>query len=156
MKKVILTIAIAVGISVLGLTFSNSETKVEANSFETSNFNFGDACTNVTFSGVNKHNQNGQIKMMAVKVYNRASGNWHTIDLPGKIYAQGESFTTKANNIPDAEGEDLTKVKFVYEWKGKGRGATWSSEVSSKEFSPASPTCNANKSFGGPNWEIGN
>ncbi len=156
MKKLILTIAIALGMSLLGLTFLKSETRVAASTSETSSFTFGDPCTNVTFSGKNLHNQNGQIKMNAVKVYNRASGNWHTIDLPGKIYNQGQLFTTKANNIPDSEGEDLTKVKFVYQWKGTGRGAAWSSDVNSKEFSPASPTCNANKSFGGPNWEIGN
>ncbi len=156
MKKIILTIAIAVGMSVLGLTFLQSETKVSAGSLETSTFNFGDACTNVTFSGKNLQNQNGQIKMKAVKVYNRASGTWYTIDLPGKVYAQGATFTTAANNVPDSEGEDLTKVKFIYQWKGTGRGAAWSSDVSSKEFNPASPTCNANKSFGGPNWEIGN
>ncbi len=156
MKKIILTIAIAVGMSVFGLTFSTTETKVEASSTETSNFNFGDACKNVTFSGINKHNQNGEIKLKAVKVYNRASGVWHTIDLPGKIYNQGQHFTTKANNIPDSEGEDLTKVKFVYQWKGKGRGAAWSNEVNSTEFNPASPTCNANKSFGNNSWTIGN
>jgi hypothetical protein len=154
MKKVTMTIMIALAMGVFGITFSTTETKVSANSTETNNF--GDACQNVTFSGVNKHNQNGQIKMKAVKVYNRASGNWYTIDLPGKVYEQDELFTTKANNIPDSEGEDLTKVKFVYQWKGKGRGANWSDEVNSKEFNPASPTCNANKSFGGPNWEIGN
>jgi hypothetical protein len=156
MKKVTMTIIFALAMSVIGLTFLTTETKVAASSTETGNFFFGDACKNVTFSGKNLHNQNGQIKMKAVKVYNRASGNWYTIDLPGKVYGQGQEFTTQANNIPDSEGEDLTKVKFVYQWKGKGRGATWSTEVNSKEFNPASPTCNANKSFGGSNWEIGN
>jgi hypothetical protein len=156
MKKVTMTIIFALAMSVIGLTFLTTETKVAASSTESSNFSFGDPCTNVRFSGVNLHNQNGQIKLKAVKVYNRASGSWHTIDLPGKIYGQGQTFTTQANNVPDSEGEDLTKVKFVYQWKGKGRGATWSNEVNSKEFNPASPTCNANKTFGGPNWEIGN
>ncbi len=156
MKKLTMTIIFALAMCAFGLTFLKTEAKVSAGSAEANNFYFGDACTNVRFQGKNLHNQNGQIKMKAVKVYNRASGSWYTIDLPGKVYNQGEIFTTEANNVPDSEGEDLTKVKFIYQWKGTGRGANWSDEVNSKEFNPASPTCNANKTFGGPNWEIGN
>lgn len=150
MRKIMLTIAVAIAVGFIGFTFSGSTTEVRANSTDsiTSNNLLGDACKQVKFKVTNKQKQGGEIEIKAVKYYNKANGKWQTEDVPNAVVKQGYSYTSGGDDLQDAEGEDLTKFVFVYRWKGTGRGAAWSSDINSKEFYPADPKCFANRSYG--------
>lgn len=150
MRKIMLTIAVAIAVGFIGFTFSESATKVQAdsvNSITSPNF-LGDACKQVKFKLTNNHSKNGEIEIRAVKYYNKANGKWQTEDVPNAVVKQGYSYTTGGDDLQDSEGEDLTKIIFVYRWKATGRGAAWSSDVNSKEFVPTAPKCVANKTYG--------
>ena len=155
MKKVTFTIAIALVLSVFGLTIFTTETKVEASSFVGGGFTFGDSCKDVKFSAKNQHAQNGQIEIRKVSYFNKANGKWQTEDVPNTVVNHGATFKTGGDNLADSEGEQITKLKFVYRWKSDGRNANWSGDVTSKEFVPDLPVCNANRTYGNSTWVIG-
>jgi hypothetical protein len=157
MKKLTFTIAIAIAITlgIFGLTTLPTATKVEAASVKAGIFFFGDNCKNVKFSAKNQHAQNGQIEIRKVTYYNKANGKWQTEDLPNLVVNQGSTFTTDGDDLSDSEGEQITKVKFIYRWKSDGRNANWSGDVTSKEFVPSATVCNANRTYGNSSWIIG-
>ena len=156
MRKIMLTIAVAIAVGFIGFTFSGSATEVQANSIEpiaststiTSTNTLGDTCKQVKFKFTNKHSKGGEIEIRAVKYYNKANGKWQTEDVPNAVVNQGSSYTTGGDDLQDSEGEDLTQIIFVYRWKAVGRGAAWSSDVSSKIFVPTEPSCYANRTYG--------
>jgi hypothetical protein len=161
MKKLTFTIAIAITLSIFGLTTLQTATKIEAASVEAASveagtFFFGDNCKNVKFSAKNQHAQNGQIEIRKVTYFNKANGKWQTEDLPNLVVNQGSTFTTGGDDLSDSEGEQITKVKFIYRWKSDGRNANWSGDVTSKEFVPSATVCNANRTYGNSSWIIGN
>lgn len=154
MKKVMLTIAVAIAFGVIGFAFNESATEVQANSVTSNDF-FGDTCQNVKFKLVNKHSKGGDIEIRGVKYYNKANGKWQTEDLPNVVVKQGSTLTTGGDDLRDSEGESLTKFIFIYRWKSSGRSANWSGEVNSREFTPDTSTCNANRTYGSTSWIIG-
>ncbi|MDR4468786.1 MAG: hypothetical protein MRJ68_10885 [Nitrospira sp.] len=137
----------------------------------------GDACKKVTFKVKNSHNSGEKILIKKVKYFNKANGKWQTEVVNQYLYnTTGEEgsptlnlvpFATKdglecshgyicetaGDNLRDAEGEDLTKIRFVYQYWAAG---VWSGELESKEFEPVNPTCTAGKTYsGGKNvWAI--
>ncbi|MEK7725207.1 MAG: hypothetical protein AAB336_12705 [Acidobacteriota bacterium] len=154
MKKIILTIAFALAVGLVGINFDGNQGVVKANSIEPSPMFLGDACRNVKFAFKNKHSENGQITLTKVSYYNRANGRWQTEQVTNAVVNQNASYTTSGDNLSDSEGEDITKVKFHYKWKSNVGGARWSTEVVSSVFEPASPQCVANRTYGGSQWEI--
>jgi hypothetical protein len=109
---------------------------------------FGDACKDVKFKFTNQHNSGGEIEVRQVKYYNKANGKWQNEDVNNVNCRQGKTCTTNGDNLSDSEGEQLTKIKFVYKYKPTGNGANWSDEVESAEFAPNNATCNAGKTYG--------
>ena len=77
-----------------------------------------DACKNVKFKFTNKHNSGGTIEMHQIKYFNKANGEWKTDDLKDTDCKQGNTCTTAPESLRDAEGEDLTKFRFIYRYKG--------------------------------------
>lgn len=130
----------------------------------------GDACKKVTFKVKNSHNSGEKILIKKVKYFNKANGKWQTevVDqylyyklyeedakmpnmIPfdkkeGKECPHGYICETAGDNLRDSEGEDLTKIRFVYQYWAAG---VWSGELESKEFEPANPTCTAGRTYGG-------
>jgi len=156
MRKIMLTIAVAIAVGFIGFTFSGSTTEVQANSTDsiTSNNLLGDACKDVKFKVVNKHNKGGDIEVRAVKYYNRTNGKWQTEDVPNTIVRQDDILETDGDDLRDSEGENITSVIFVYRWKAD-RNGNWSGEVDSKAFEPKDPICVARKTYGNSSWIIG-
>jgi hypothetical protein len=138
----------------------------------------GDACRNVKFKVTNNHSSGKTIIVKRVKYFNKADGRWRTevvnqnfslsvddplwaeigplgpLDKnPGLICKHGRECTTGGDNLSDAEGEPLTKFRFIYIYDAAGK---WSGEVESADKEPANPTCNANKTYSGgkAGWEI--
>lgn len=147
MKKTITTFAIAIAVTIAAfaaLQFSNEATP----NVQAAAPLFGDACQNVKFKVKNEHNSNGQIEIRQVEYYNKANGKWQTEDIPNQVINQGVTFTTNGDDLKDSEGEQITKIKFRYKYKGTGRGANWSDEIASDEFVASSPVCNAGRTYG--------
>jgi hypothetical protein len=133
----------------------------------------GDVCKNVKFEVTNKHDSGEAILIKKVKYFNKANGKWQTevvnqnVTLepeplnfvfpfekePGLLCNQGATCTTNGNNLRDAEGEDLTKFRFVYKYAAAGK---WSGEVEGGDKIPENLTCHANKTYGAGrnNWKI--
>lgn len=60
------------------------------------------------------------------------------------------------SNLPNADGADITKIKFVYKYLPPGRGAQWSSNINSAVFEPTSPACRQGRVYGeGQRWTLG-
>jgi hypothetical protein len=108
----------------------------------------GDACKNVKFKYTNKHNSGGIIEVRQVKYFNKANGVWQTEDVSHFDCAQGKTCTTTGDNLADSEGEDLTKIRFIYRYKGPKSTDNWSDDVEGGDKIPDNPTCVANKTYG--------
>jgi len=116
----------------------------------------GDACKNVKFRFTNKHNSGGMIEVHQIKYFNKANGAWQTEDLKDLDCGQGKTCTTLGDNLRDSEGEDLTKIRFIYRYKGPNSTDNWSDYVEGGDKVPDNPTCFADKTYGpGSNgWTI--
>ena len=108
----------------------------------------GDACKNVKFKFTNKHNSGGKIEVHQVKYFNKANGAWQTEDLNDFDCAQGKTCTTTGDNLGDSEGEELTKIRFIYRYKGPKSTDNWSDYVEGGDKIPDDSTCFANKTYG--------
>ena len=107
-----------------------------------------DACKNVKFKFTNKHSAGGPIEVHQIKYFNKANGAWQTEDLKDVSCSQGRTCTTAGDNLKDSEGEDLTKVRFIYRYKGTKSTDNWSDYVEGGDKVPDTPTCFANKTYG--------
>lgn len=127
-----------------------------------------DKCKRVEFKVTNGRDE--EIEISKVKFFNRNSGNWKTEGVKNVNCAVGATCTLSQNdavvgvgnadnfdiNLSDANGDDVTKVIFIYKYKAGGRGANWSDLIESKTFEPTSPRCTEGKVFGtGQLWTIG-
>lgn len=112
-----------------------------------------DSCKNVVFNYTN--GRSGEIKVKSVKYFNRQSGNWKTEDVTNEVTRQGAKGVTNFDNLSDANGDDITKVIFIYEFKSNNSGANWSSSIESETFEPIDPKCFEGKVYGlGQVWTI--
>ncbi len=122
----------------------------------------GDKCKSVSFNYTN--GRQGDIKVKSVKYFNRQSGKWNTDNLANEICPMGQKCVSDWGgghiakiNLEDANGDDITKVIFIYEYKANQRRSRWSGGIESKTFEPSQPKCQEGKVFGlGQNWTIGN
>jgi hypothetical protein len=105
-----------------------------------------DACRNVKFKFTNKHDSGKSITVLKVKYFNKANGKWQTEDIANEVCAQGATCTTNGDNLRDAEGEDLTKFRFIYKYTEQD--GDLSDEVEGGDKVPDNPTCNANRTYG--------
>lgn len=144
MSRITFVIAAVVTLSALAISLPKFASNVHANPAAP----FGDACKNVIVKFTNQHHEGGQIEFRRIKYFNKANGAWQTEDITNTVCNQGATCKTNPNNLRDSEGEDLTKFRLVYKYKGKGGAANWSDEVESNDFIPAKPTCNANRNYG--------
>ena len=130
-------------------TITGSSTVPESNSILSN-----DSCRNVVFNYVN--GRNGEIKVRKVEYFNQQSGQWKSEDVANEITSQGAKGETNGDDLGDANGDDITKVKFIYEYKSSQRSSNWSDAIESKIFEPNDPTCRENKVYGaGQKWTIG-
>lgn len=113
----------------------------------------GDACKNVVFNYIN--GRNGEIKVKSVKYFNRDSGKWKTEDVANEVTPQGAKGETNRDDLGDADGDDITKIIYIYEYKSNQIGANWSKPIESKTFEPTDPRCHEGKVYGnGQKWTI--
>ncbi|MBK7394683.1 MAG: hypothetical protein IPI64_15545 [Chloracidobacterium sp.] len=127
-----------------------------------------------------RNGTNKFMKVTAVKYFNRRTGKWKTetiqqnqnsiscpprgqcvtfdgaADIPTPIgITVNFGNNTQGSDLEGANGDDITKIIFVYKTSivsDKG----FSASKESKTFVPASPKCVENKKFGfGQNWTIG-
>ena len=106
-----------------------------------------DDCKNVKFKVKNSHKSNRAIKLLKVEFFDKGDGKWRTEDLANLDCAQGETCTTKGDNLTDVEAEKITKIRFQYRYKEAD--GDWSKPVESKiKDVQGDSTCNANKTYG--------
>lgn len=128
----------------------------------------GDACKNIKFKVTNKHDSGETILIKKVKYFNKVNGKWQTevvnqnltLTLPdteklqlfpqigkekGLACRYGATCKTQGDNLRDAEGEDLTKFRFVYKYMAAGK---WSGQVEGGDKVPDDPQCYANRTYG--------
>lgn len=106
-----------------------------------------DSCKNVSFVVWNVGS--GPVEMKKVKYYNKHDGKWRTEDVQNTNCPVNQQCTFGWDNIQKAEGEELTKIVFIF--KDKKTGTTFES----RDFIPESPRCVRDKTYGfGMHWEI--
>ncbi len=105
----------------------------------------GDACQNVHFKYVNERSTT--IKVKSVEFYNKNAGKWRTEDVVNEECAPNATCSTNGDNLADAEGDDITKVKFNYVYKEAD--GDWSDLFHGGEKTVSGSTeCNANRTYG--------
>ena len=136
--------------------------------------NLAGDCKRVTFEV--KNNLNKFVRFKSVEYYNRSSGKWKTETLGGSannsICRTGEDCIVYDGNFSSREilgigtnnagstlgsalGDDITKIKFVYQSSASESGP-WSKQTTSKIFEPQAPRCSEGKTYGqGQNWSLG-
>jgi hypothetical protein len=155
MKRFTFALAAALILGALAISLPRFGSEVQATPVASpAGGTFGDACRNVTFKFKNEHNSGGKIKFQRIKYFNQANGDWQTEDVNNVECNQGATCATNGNNLRDSEGERLTKFRLIYKYLPTGAGANWSDEVESGVFEPNTPTCNANRQYGGSHWVI--
>lgn len=90
----------------------------------------------------------------------QGGGSSRVFDIDGSLNATfrtlGISNPGDGSNLPNANGADITKIKFHYKYLPPGRGANWSSKIVSGVFEPTSPRCSDERLYGdGQRWTIG-
>lgn len=107
-----------------------------------------DACTKVKFKLTNHHQDKVAIKVLKVEFYNSDSGKWKTEDLANFECGYDKTCTTSGDNLADAEGRNITKVKFHFQYKE--RDGQWSKEFTGgeKAIESSAQRCTANKTYG--------
>ena len=131
----------------------------------------GDACKNVKFKITNKHDSGNKILLKRVEYFNKANGKWQSEVVnqswhvgvpdgpnqivapplekePGLECAHGDTCTTGGDDLRDAEGEQITKFRFIYKYWAAGK---WSGEVDGGVKETVDSTCFANKVYAGAN-----
>lgn len=105
-----------------------------------------DSCTNVKISFTNKRTTT--IKVLKIEFYNSDSGKWHTEDVKDTECAKGATCTTSGDNLADAEGRNITKIKLTYKYKEAD--GDWSDDFhgGEKAIASGSQRCTANKTYG--------
>lgn len=91
---------------------------------------------------------------------NQGGGSSRVFDIDGSLNATfralGISNPGDGSNLPNADGADITKIRFHYKYLPPGRGANWSSKIVSSIFEPTSPRCSDERLYGdGQRWTIG-
>lgn len=131
-------------------------------------------CKRVTFEV--KNNLNKIVRFKSIEYYNRSSGKWKTETLGGSannyLCRTGEDCTVYDGNFASREilgigtnnagstlgsalGDDITKIKFVYQSSASESGP-WSKQTTSRVFEPQSPRCVEGKNYGeNQNWALG-
>jgi hypothetical protein len=110
--------------------------------------NASDTCKNVKFKFTNKHSSGGTIEVHQIKYFNKANGQWQTEGLNDISCGQGKTCTTTGDDLKDSEGEELTKVRFIFRYKGTKSTDNWSDYVEGGDKIPDNATCYANKVYG--------
>jgi hypothetical protein len=107
-----------------------------------------DTCTKVKFKVTNHHQDKVTIKLLKLEFYNSDSGKWKTEDLVNQECGYGKTCTTSGDNLADAEGRNITKVKFHFQYKE--RDGQWSKEFTGgeKAIDASEQRCTANRTYG--------
>jgi len=118
----------------------------------------GDACRRVKFKFTNNRTDSTKIRFVQIHYFNKSRNSWYDENVHLDNNADcplGNTCTTTGDNLPDAQGMDITKVRLRYQYFPKTKGANWSDEILSAEFTPASPSCGDDKIYGtGQGWKI--
>lgn len=121
-------------------------------------------CKGVSFKITN--GRAGRIKLSKLSYFNLQAGEWRDEQLNGDECLEGQTCTVTHEfnllmrtpiSLKNANGHDITKVKFIYKFLSKARGSKWTSAIDSKIFEPIDPRCQAGREYGtGQKWTIGN
>ena len=125
----------------------------------------GDSCADVTFVVWNKTGDSSNllsrydVKIDKVKYYNRNSGKWKTEAVNNVTCGPDQKCTVGPDTLADADGEDITKIIFVYKTHAAADPGfalgEWSGPYESKTFVPTDARCRPAKVYGlGAEWAI--
>jgi hypothetical protein len=106
------------------------------------------ACKNVKFKFTNNRSDHATISIQ--KVSYRAFSKDHTeLVHTSNDCAYGHTCTTTGDNLPDADGRDVTSIQLQYKYKSTAVGANWSDLVQTpNQPTVASPKCYDGKTYG--------
>ncbi len=111
-----------------------------------SNAHAGDLCRNVSFKIKNKNNEGFKIKLTKVKYFNDTNNKWQTENVKNLECAMNATCTTGGDNLRDSEGQDITKIRFVYKEYKDNFG--WSGNIEGGDKIPDKPRCKKDIIYG--------
>jgi hypothetical protein len=106
------------------------------------------ACKNVKFKFTNNRSDHATIRIE--KVSYRAYSKDHTeLVHTSNDCEYGHTCTTTGDNLPDADGRDVTSIQLHYKYKTTAVGSNWSDLVHTpNQPTVASPKCYDGKTYG--------
>jgi hypothetical protein len=106
------------------------------------------ACTNVKFKFTNNRSDKATIRIK--KVSYRAFSKDHTeLVHTSNDCKWGQTCTTTGDNLPDADGRDVTSIQLHYEYKSTAVGSNWSDVVHTpNQPNVSNPKCSDGRTYG--------
>jgi hypothetical protein len=109
-----------------------------------------DTCKNVKFTIANNFKDSGSakrtIRVKKIEYFNDHSNDWKTEDVKNFEIKYGKKRTTKGDNLSNILGEDVSKIKVIFDYK-EGDDQ-YSKDGNSGEIAmPGDRDCKADKTF---------
>jgi hypothetical protein len=110
-----------------------------------------DLCRNVAFRFVNEHKSGQPIRVEQVKYRHTLNDKQQTEEVANIVCDTGTTCFTRGDDLRDAEGVELTNVRFVYRVQQIRYGVLdWSDRITSAPHDPpvGERRCRADKIYG--------
>jgi hypothetical protein len=112
-------------------------------------------CTNVKFKFTNMRSDKATIRIQKV-TYRMLGKDYTELVNTSNDCKYGSTCTTNGNNLPDADGRDLTSFHLVYKFLDPTIGSKWSSLVQTPALQADNPECSDDRVYGpgSQGWRI--
>jgi hypothetical protein len=150
MKRITLAIATTLVLGALTIALPKLRSNVQANPVASPAApQLGSkACKNVKFKFTNNRSDHATISIQKV-AYRAFSKDHLELVHTANDCAYGHTCTTTGDNLPDADGRDVTSIQLQYKYKSTAVGANWSDLVQTpNQPTVASPKCYDGKTYG--------
>jgi len=162
MKRITFAVATALILGALTIALPKLKSEVKANPVaKPAAPQFGaDSCKNVKFQFKNTRSNSEIIRAQKIEYHLKEKDNWKTelTNFSVGDCPNGSICTTQGDNLAEARGVEIDKVKLHYQFKtGNHPNANWSDTVIStiKTVPLSEQICRENKYYGGSEWKLG-
>jgi hypothetical protein len=151
MRKITLAIATAIAIGALTIALPKLRSNVQANPIASPAApQIGaKACKNVKFKFTNNRSDQATIRIEKVSYHLAGVGDHTELVHTSSDCRYGQTCTTTGDNLPDADGRNVTSIQLQYKYLPKTTGANWSGLVQTpNQPNVSSPNCYDGKTYG--------
>jgi hypothetical protein len=113
------------------------------------------ACKNVKFKFTNMRSDEAKIRIEKVS-YRMLGKDYTELVHTSNDCSHGSTCTTTGDNLPDADGRDLTSFRLIYRYLPPTVGSNWSGLVQTPALQADNPQCSDDRTYGpgSQGWRI--